>query len=118
MPLRGASRPLLLAGLWALGACSGGAHEPRQDETAFGTPQQTASGRLSIARPLLDLPAALHLRPAGFSARFGPPTPLPPGFADPGKFSVQSTISTDSLALFRVKNLAMVVAFSSTTGAV
>ena len=80
-------------------------------ETAFGTPQQTASGRLSIARPLLDLPATLHLRPAGFSARFGPPTPLPPGFADPGKFSVQSTISTDSLALFRVKNLAMVVAF-------
>jgi hypothetical protein len=120
-PFRLMQRPWLLAlavGLFGLEACSGGGREPRQDEGSTTRQRRAPSVRPSVARPVLDLPAALQLHPAGFSARFGSPTAVVSDFADPGKFSVASTVSADSLALFQVQSLTMIVAFSRSTGAV
>lgn len=118
MSFRVASRSLTLAVVCGLAACSGGRRELRQDELSAVQHGRAARVRPTAARPLLDLPAALHLPPAGFSALFGPPGPQSPGFADPGKFSVTGTAPSDSLAVFRVQELTMLVTFSRPTGVV
>jgi hypothetical protein len=100
-------RPILAGLLTAvvLGACSGTHHEPRHD----AAPRAASSARSPAG---LDVPALLNLSIDEMSQRVGPPLPLPPGFHDPTLAPAsQRGDAIDSMALFRSRGVAMVVAY-------
>lgn len=98
-------------------ACSGGGREPRPDGAA--APRSAVSRRPMVAHPLINLPAALALRSAGFHSRFGPPRPAEAGFVDPGKeLLADRRGGADSVAWFEPQGLPMIVSFQAGTGAV
>lgn len=109
---RAAWLPLLLLSA----ACSSGSREPRQDENASAQQRQASLVRPAAPYPRINLPAALHLRRAAFSARFGRPLRLAAGFVDPGKDP--DSYKVDSLVLFRPGGLPMIVSFLPAAGAV
>lgn len=106
----------LLTSAAALSACSSGGREPRTDVAA--APRQSAAARPAAARPLINLPAALAKRAAGFGSQFGKPRPVGPDFVDPGKAQADDLLAPDSLALFEPQGLPMIVSFQPRTGAV
>ncbi|MBD2720616.1 hypothetical protein IC234_00635 [Hymenobacter sp. BT189] len=100
-------RPILaglLATVMGMGACSG-SHEPQRvvaSRAPAGGPTQ----------PGVDVPALLNLSIDEMNARVGPALPLPTDFVDP-TVTAQSQRSgaLDSMALFRSRGLAMIVAY-------
>ncbi|MBF9220996.1 hypothetical protein [Hymenobacter ruricola] len=103
-------RPILiglLAAAMGAGACSG-THEPRRDYVPRAPAAHPQAG--------VDVPALLNLSIDEMNARLGPPLPMPPGFADPTLASEpQHGDKADSLALFRSRGLALVVAYDNRT---
>ena len=108
--------PVLLAGLLVLSACSDGARESRPDEEQVAQQRQADLVRPTAAKPLLDLPAALRLRPRALRDRLGPPRPAVPGFIDPGKALNDQLLPIDSLAWYAPRGLTMLVSFRPGTG--
>ncbi|UOQ99562.1 hypothetical protein MUN81_08735 [Hymenobacter sp. 5317J-9] len=102
-------RPILaglLATMMGVGACSG-SHEP-----GHATLSRAPAAR--PAQPGVDVPALLSLNIDEMTARVGPLLPVPTGFVDPTVTSQsQRSGPIDSIALFRSRGLAMVVAYDS-----
>ncbi|WP_375419244.1 hypothetical protein [uncultured Hymenobacter sp.] len=105
---------MLLALGGALGACSSQGHEPRPD-AASALRRPTNLRRPAAARPLINLPPALPLAPAAFRAHFGRSRPVGASFVDPGKALADKNMPADSVVLFELPGLSMVVSFQPGT---